>query len=137
MSEPGSSNDASKLDTVEALEKADDDPAEAIEQLRLLRNSYVARLPRRIEQLEEAIHSAQTQHWDNAKLEKLYVLTHNLTGSGATYGFAGLSDKARALELYLQIFLKSPKPPTALEHSQIKELLANLKQAVYDLQTTL
>jgi diguanylate cyclase (GGDEF)-like protein len=106
------------------------DPKDSLqEQLKLLCETYAARLPEEIKQIEEKWDELQHRGWNSGTLEILYRLTHNLTGSGATFGFRLLSDTARRLELHLKSMLESKAAPTAEAREKIGELLKALKQA--------
>ena len=78
------------------------DASEINEKLRLLRQSYIDELPSKINKIRES-----WTRFDSARnaqdLEALIRLCHNLAGSGATFGFPGLSAQARALEERLRV----------------------------------
>ena len=66
-------------------------------QLKLLKAAYAARLPSIAAQLEQAW-SALRANWNEAACAELHRVVHSITGSGATFGYASLSDTARKLE---------------------------------------
>ena len=74
---------------------------EVAAQLQLLRESYSAELPMRIEKLR-ALNDQLSIRFDTAALREFHRAVHGLTGSGKTYGFSKLSDEARILEAMLQ-----------------------------------
>jgi HPt (histidine-containing phosphotransfer) domain-containing protein len=76
--------------------------ADIQDQLRALSDAYGEQLPKRIHQLEETCNRV-LEHPEQAQgFKALIQQAHGLAGSGATFGFAALSDTARSLEIYLK-----------------------------------
>lgn len=71
------------------------------EQLQALRAAYAAQLPDKIRQLEEAWAALQLT-WNDEDFKAMHRMVHGLTGSGATFGFAMLSEAARTLEIFMK-----------------------------------
>jgi len=96
-------------------------------QLAILRKSYAAELPAKIEALEECqqkLVSADTYDFENVK--KLHRQMHGLAGSGATFGFPELGKHAREIEQILKNWLQdnvvsvlSAIEPTSKKDEQI------------------
>lgn len=77
-------------------------------QLQTLRTTYATRLPEKIARLREICRAALEAEADENEIalthearDKAHRLSHNLAGSGATYGYAALGSIARRLELAL------------------------------------
>jgi diguanylate cyclase (GGDEF)-like protein len=87
---------------------------EVTAQLHLLRDSYAADLPFRIEKLR-SLNEQLSVRFDTTLLEEFHRLVHGLTGSGKTYGFSKLSQEARKLEELLQHALDERGAPDAIE----------------------
>lgn len=94
-----------------------------------LKREYAAALPDKLQELQKNWRAAQGTG-EREPLVAMYRAAHQLTGSGATYGFAEITATARALELYLKPRLRSAQPLSAEESSQIDQLLAALADAV-------
>jgi diguanylate cyclase (GGDEF)-like protein len=101
-------------------------------ELKALRETYIAQLPRKFEQLEECWNSLRENPSDLNQLKNLHLLVHRLTGSGATYGFSALSEEARTLELYLKPLLDNGQAPTEAQQAIIRTLLNVLKEAAFE-----
>ncbi len=75
------------------------------DQLRILREGYVARLPDKLVQIESLWNIVSTTErvgWPEDALFTLHRLVHSLAGSGATFGFPELSLHARRAEIELK-----------------------------------
>lgn len=98
-----------------------------------LKREYAAALPDKLQELQDNWRAAQ-ETGEREPLVAMYRTAHQLTGSGATYGFAEITATARALELYLKPRLRSSQALTTEESSQVAQLLAMLADAVNDPQ---
>lgn len=67
------------------------------EQMRLLQQGFIARLPARIDAMQQAMHQ-WTAGGDEAGLRALHRLLHSLAGTAGTFGLPGTGDEARRLE---------------------------------------
>lgn len=68
-----------------------------LEQLKALRERYDTELPSKIAQIRAGLDALRSQ-WDLGALRTLHRHAHSLTGSGATFGYAEVSQAARKLE---------------------------------------
>ena len=69
----------------------------SIEKKTKLRDRYIDSFPRKVESLEQAIEGVLARR-DVEDEKRLRMLAHQLAGSGGSYGFQAISDRARALE---------------------------------------
>lgn len=105
-----------------------DRAAELQEKMRVLRVAYAAQLPEKIRQIEEACAGYQSR-LDEETLQALHCMVHSLTGSGATFGFAELSQVARVLEELLKNIVSRTLPANAENFAEIHRQIAGLRQA--------
>ncbi len=75
------------------------------EQMALLRNSYMARLPAELKALSSLAASLSGGEHERAHLDELHHRLHKLSGSGGTFGLAALSEYARTLEQQVKYWL--------------------------------
>ncbi len=75
--------------------------------LALLRASYVAQLPQKLEQITQSWQLLQSRPDGHETLVVLHRIAHSLTGSGATFGFDDISAAARLLERQLKELLEA------------------------------
>lgn len=99
------------------------------EKMRVLRVAYAAQLPEKIRQIEEACAGYQSR-LDEETLHAIHRMVHSLTGSGATFGFAELSQVARVLEEYLKNITSQKSPANDDNLAEIHRQIAGLRQAV-------
>ncbi|MDD5176188.1 MAG: Hpt domain-containing protein [Sterolibacterium sp.] len=97
--------------------------------LKLLSDSYAAQLPERLKLLEQVWENLPKNSWDEAGFETLHRMVHSLTGSGRTFGFAGLSDVARNLEDYLRQLVQVKTPLSEEQREHIQVLVSELHSA--------
>ncbi len=98
------------------------------EMLRLLRESYIARLPDKIGQIEAAW-QALNHDWNNETAQTMLMGVHKLSGSGASYGFQQISETARALEIFMSELIENSLLPSKAQKNKISRLLTSLKEA--------
>jgi len=99
------------------------------EQLRVLHNSYAARLPEKIIQIEETWQMLVSGERNGDALKALHRMVHSLAGSGPTFGFAAVGEAARTLEIFLKSILKNGTVPAEAHCSQIEGLIEELQAA--------
>lgn len=96
-----------------------------LEQLKALRERYGTELPSKIAQIRMRLESLRSQ-WDAESMRTLHRQTHSLTGSGATFGYAEVSQAARLLEqslkAYIDADIDTPPPHWAIWEAQLKTL---------------
>ncbi len=97
------------------------------EKLRLLAESYAAKLPDKIDQIDQLWGQLQSE-WNEEGLQMLHRMTHSLTGSGKTFGFAELSSAARILEESLKGLLQSKVHANEQQCVQIQQQIEELQR---------
>jgi diguanylate cyclase (GGDEF)-like protein len=100
-----------------------------------LRARYTARVYEKIEQIEEIWRGLVRGAWNDEAAQTLQRLSHNLVGSGATFGLPAISERARALDVLLKALLERAVPPATEQRIQIELCIAALKQAYYETHT--
>jgi len=115
---------------------ADSPGTELQEKLRLLGASYIAELPDRILQLEAAWNEL-LQARDAGKLQTLHRMAHNLSGSGATFGFPDISEMARTLEKTLKDLMNQNAPTSAGQQALVVRQIGDLRRVVLSHAITL
>jgi diguanylate cyclase (GGDEF)-like protein len=95
--------------------------------LQALSDTFVARLPARLVEVDTAWASLQ-QAWAPEALATLHRLTHSLHGTSSTLGIDSISRAAHDLELCLAAFDPSA-PAAADQRARVERLIAMLKQA--------
>ena len=99
----------------------------AQEALQALYRAYVEELPQKVDEVEHLWSRAVTQaSIDLVVLHEMHRAVHSLSGSGATYGCATLSEAFAHLEDLLQMILDHHRP-TPQDREAITGLLAHLK----------
>ncbi len=112
--------------------------AELQSQIKILRETYAARLPQKVEQINEAWNAISQGGWDLSRLEDIHMQIHKLIGSGASYGFLAISDIARNLEIQLGQLLQIMNVPLSTQVLEIERLISALQlasQEVYNPST--
>lgn len=105
--------------------------AEVEKMLAALREEYAAQLPSRLEAMEKNWHALVHADWDPVLLSTIIRQVHSLAGSGATYGLAQVSERARALERFLKE-LNGASRPTPPEMEKAAQLFAALKETAVE-----
>lgn len=105
------------------------DPATGLqEKLRLLAESYAAKLPDKIDQIDQMWRQLQAE-WNEDGLQTLHRTVHSLTGSGKTFGFAEISVVAHDLEGFLKGIMKLKTPANEQQCAQVQKKIEELRQA--------
>ena len=94
-----------------------------------LHRYFAGRLPARLIEIEEAATAAGAAGWATEPLRRFHRLAHSLVGAGATFGFPGITEHARALERLLKAHLNGGPPPSAAEIAEVAEILGRLRTA--------
>jgi diguanylate cyclase (GGDEF)-like protein len=113
-----------------------DSPAGAHERFTNLRARYTARIQEKIEQIETTWHGLTRGAWDDEAAQTLQRMSHNLVGSGATFGFPMISERARALDVQLKAAIERAVPPATEQRVQIDLCIVALKQAYHEIHTS-
>lgn len=74
----------------------------------------------------EAFRAIALDGWDKTALERLLFHAHSVSGSGATFGYALLSDQARKLEEFARDLAKQTDQASAQDHATIMDLIDRL-----------
>lgn len=88
-------------------------PPDVAAQLARLRADYLTRLPGELAALRDLADRLAVGDLDRAGIGELHHRLHKLAGSGGTFGLAGLSARARALEVRAKDWLQAPAPDAA------------------------
>ncbi len=96
--------------------------------LQVLQRQYSQELPGKIEQLEKSWQRF-TEQGDRRALDSLVHDAHNLTGSGAIYGYHQTSTIARELEQLLAEIQKSQQQPDPAHQRRIEHCIEALRLA--------
>ena len=109
-----------------------DDAAGLEQKLAVLRSSYAAKLPDKLEEIEEAaapLSSEPSPEEARHALDALHRLSHKLAGSGETFGFKDLGEVARQIEDACASLLEMDDPPSSRRREELGELLKSLRAA--------
>lgn len=98
------------------------------QKLEQLRQMYRSELRSKLDGIDADWYAIQ-QDWNLGAVERFYLLIHNLAGSGATFGFTTLSDKARELAVLIKPVVGVAGPCSAELKTQIASLLIQLRAA--------
>jgi chemotaxis protein histidine kinase CheA len=96
-----------------------------------LRIHYAHQLGERVSEIETIWRKLENGGWEEQLFADLMHRVHGLTGSGATFGFAAVSEISRSLEHAL-----APITPTGVvlqgssRHAEVLELIEALRRAV-------
>lgn len=105
-----------------------------IQKLREYKNKYINGLPTKIAEIQLLWNQLNTNDWRLAVLLKMQNLSHNIAGSGGTFGFPNLSSAAKNLENALEDLKSNGDVKPEMEKlNVIEDLLIELQQI--ELQT--
>jgi HPt (histidine-containing phosphotransfer) domain-containing protein len=97
-------------------------------QLQLLREKYLARLPQKMQELEQTWKQLKPDTFDFAEnLKHFHFLVHTINGSSASYGFSELSYRAHTLEVYLKPLMQA-RFVNQEQYQQLNKLFEELKR---------
>ncbi|MDH5179310.1 MAG: response regulator [Gammaproteobacteria bacterium] len=110
-----------------------DKPSQSAEErIRALKRSYFEQLPERVTKLKSIWSNLYSANWQQPDLETFHREIHSLAGSGETFGFRILSQKARQLEKFFTDSLgKLPPKPEIID--QLQALLNSLEETICNL----
>ncbi len=94
--------------------------------LAILRRKYGSKLQGRIDRLDQAW---RAYDGDASELHLAHRLTHSLAGSGASFGYSGVSEAAFKLEEIFLAALESGSGVGAAERRRVDELLSRMAEA--------
>ncbi len=90
---------------------------------------YADQLPKKIAEIEAAWQNVPRDGFDAAALEEVLRRTHNLAGSGTTFGFPGVSEAACKMELLVEDMVAGGGAPNPELRAQFEDFLAVLAVA--------
>lgn len=99
------------------------------EQLRELRLAYSRQLPGKLDEIEAYWRKLRDGQWERDCAELLHRATHNLCGSGSTFGYSQLSKHARSIEQIIKAHLHDNVAADPDQCAQIDLLLKELREA--------
>lgn len=108
------------------------DEQEIARRLAELRGRYLGDVAAKVALMEALLGQLQ-QAWDHEALAHMRLMAHRLAGSGATFGYADVSERARALEQLLKPLLNGPAPDVA-QLDAIEAALLTLRRLSDQLQ---
>lgn len=96
-----------------------------------LRKLYICSAAEKLAMLQRLWAAAEAGYWQPHAVAPLREFAHRLAGSGGSYGFKALGDKARALELGLSTAgVQSAAPaPARKSYEALREELETLTTA--------
>lgn len=99
------------------------------EKIEALRRQYADQLALRAVEIESLWKAVEESGGETGSLTDFRQIAHRLAGSGATFGYPGVSESAGALELYANTILERGSAPTGDEIKLVRELLSDLRAA--------
>ena len=106
------------------------------EELGKLRDNYKAELPTKISQISSIWENIKSSAWENTKLLELHKCTHNLAGSGRTFGFAEISTVALKLDNAIKPLIETNNAPNIDSIAAIERIIKQLDQAFSEIDHT-
>lgn len=95
--------------------------------LKALTENYLRSLPGRMETIDTLWAKLQAGNYSEDDLYELHRTIHSLAGSGATFGFPGISRTARPAEQLLKVVSQEKRPPDSAERERIDRYLHELR----------
>lgn len=94
-----------------------------------LTRQFQHELPERLEQLR-AQWEQLDQQWSGAAVEALQRSTHNLAGSGATFGYEEITQRARTLDRLLKQLQTEAEPPADSTRRELAHAFVEFETAI-------
>lgn len=104
------------------------------EQLRRLRENYVAQLPAKLGVMEDLWRELNENHWPAEALELLHRKIHGIAGSGGSFGLMELSQSARLLEQVLLKLKTEQRAPSTDEHVVLRDHFTDFRKMIQGLE---
>jgi chemotaxis protein histidine kinase CheA len=112
-------------------DRLEDRPEDGPESLSLdersLHEYFARRLPARLGEIEEGWRQVRETAWSEEPVKTFHRLVHSLAGAGTTFGFAAVTETARALEVRLKAVLRGVEPHP--DDAAVENLLEELRSA--------
>lgn len=106
------------------------------ERERKLKKIYLDALPGRLDELRLGVQEVYRSGEKQQALQALYRAVHNLAGSGATYGFEAIGDKAAEMEAWLEGFVENNTLPASDDEATFRLYLDQLQHISEQCQPT-
>ena len=97
------------------------------EQMDALHRAYVQQLPHKVQQIEEMWRAVSAGTPDKDTLQLLYHLVHKLSGSGPTFGFTSINERAGCLEKAIERLMANGVAPSPQEKQRVDQAVASLR----------
>ncbi len=95
-----------------------------------LRQKYLAQLEPRLAEIQAFLESCRNGYPDAGEVQTIRALMHKLSGSGATYGYAAISDAARDLDESLAASPPKPYEEYARNARYLLDVCENARHAL-------
>jgi diguanylate cyclase (GGDEF)-like protein len=113
------------MDTPEASKQKDQ--ASLQEKLLEIRTQYIKQLPERISSIEKEWRECVRNNFPLSGLQNAHRMAHSLKGSGSTFGFDQITDKAAVLETIFSELEESGHKPENSMLNEVDGLLSRLR----------
>lgn len=113
-------------------------PTHTADQARVdeLRARYLASVPEKLQQIQDAWSRIQSDGWRPEHLEPLRAMAHRLAGSAGSYGFRSQGQAAADLEDLIVRFAETPDPQALAEQIEVRfERLSTLLRQLVQTQS--
>ena len=100
------------------------------DRMKNLRTEYRQLLPLKLSQIDSAWAAAVKSGPGSEHCKSLRLLVHSLAGSGSTFGYSKLSERAKQAEDRLVQIMKGKGPFQESEIAEMDSLLAHLRQSI-------
>ena len=100
------------------------------DKMQLLRKKYLEQLEPRLVEIQAFLEACGNGYPDAGEVQAMRALLHKLTGSGATYGYAAISDAARDLDESLAASPPQPYEEYARNAHYLLDVCANARHAL-------
>jgi HPt (histidine-containing phosphotransfer) domain-containing protein len=94
---------------------------------RSLHEYFARRLPARLQEIEAGWRQVRETAWSEEPVKTFHRLVHSLAGAGTTFGFAAVTEAARALEIRLKAVVRGLEPHP--DDATVEGLLEGLRAA--------
>ncbi len=92
-----------------------------------LHRAYVQQLPHKVQQIEQMWRAVSAGTPDKDTLQLLYHLVHKLSGSGPTFGFTSINERAGCLEEAIERLMANGVAPSPQEKQRVDQAVASLR----------
>ena len=111
--------------------------AELQRQLLALKQVYETELPERLAEIDACWEELTQAAWQPDAANSLCALVHRIAGSGATFGFAELSERAGRIERIVRMWAGTDDAPEHRALDEVRSLIEKLRQAAGAMQGSL